>query len=331
MTPAEPLRLVLLGASGFVGSAVLRAVLGGGARAPLVHALVHHTRPKAIAPYIRLFPGSVTALPDGLLPDAPHVILHCASKQIDRDGSGYGVNPDGIAALAAAATSQTRAVLFLSSFSVYGEAAQLGITEDVAPRPDSSLARSRAACEAQLEALAAAGRFAVASLRTRLIVGRGDRHVLPALLRLAQSRIAIGSGTQRLTIIDVDDLAQVLLRLAENMLREDPQRPGFTAYNTGYHRPIAVGEIFELIAQRFGTLRPLWRLPADQRLIRALRALPSRRLRETAQRLQLIGADHYGSIARLEMQLGGRLLATDPREAIRRATLALFMEQQAWH
>ena len=90
----------------------------------------------------------------------------------------------------------TRAVLFVSSFSVYGEGPQRGVEETAPQRPETPLARSRAACEERLAQLAAHGHCAVTVLRTRFVLGAGDRHVLPGLAGRRELHLAPGAVEQ---------------------------------------------------------------------------------------------------------------------------------------
>lgn len=301
--------LVLLGARGFVGSAVLRQLQG---RAGDTRVLVHRAVPAGLPVSAVLHEGSLTALPEGLWPDAPHVVIHCASKQIDHDGRGFGVNLQGIESLCRAITPQTRAVLFVSSCSVYGDGAQRGVREDAPLRPATALARSRAACEARLAQLAAQGRCRVEVFRPRFVLGQGDRHVLPGLARLVRRGFTLGHGQQRFSVIDVDDFARILRARAEAALR---LTPGFDAFNVGYASPLALHEIVAALAERQGVPPPRWRIPVHPTLLNALGWLPGL----PVHRLRLLGLDHQLDVRRLHARLPAPWLALDPRIALRRA------------
>lgn len=304
-----PLQLVLLGAGGFVGSALLRQLEG---RAHGTQVLVHRSVPAPASAAVTLHPGSLTDLPAGLWPDVPHVVIHCASKQIDHDGTGFGINLRGIEALCRAITPQTRAVLFASSCSVYGEGAQRGVNEDAPLRPGTPLAQSRAACEARLGQLAAQGRCRVEVFRPRFVLGQGDRHVLPGLARLVRRGLTVGRGQQRFSVIDVDDFARILLARAEAAMQS---LPGFEAFNVGYSRPLALHEIQGALAERLGVPPPRWRIPVHPVLLGALAWLPGL----PVHRLRLMGLDHHLDVRRLHAQLPAPWLALDPLVALRRA------------
>lgn len=315
-----PLRVVLLGASGFAGSAVLRQLeqLASGGTACEAHLLVHRTAPSHVPTFAQLHPGSLTDWPAGLLPSEPHVVIHCASKQIDSDGSGFGVNLAGIEQLCRAATPATRAVLFVSSYSVYGEGAQQGVDETAPLQPETALAASRAECEARLALLAASSTCRVVVLRTRFVLGHGDRHVLPGLAKLARSRLQLGSGRQRYSVIDVDDLARTLLHFAQATLQGQIDAP-FEVYNAAYERSISLQDIRAALAEKLPTRTPWWRVPVSPGFWRVMTRLPSSKLRQLAHRVNLMGLDRYGSVAKLQAALGPSWLKTDPRDVVLRA------------
>ncbi|WP_169788036.1 NAD-dependent epimerase/dehydratase family protein [Caldimonas brevitalea] len=330
--PASDRGVVLLGATGFVGSAVVRQLatqVSCGRRFGDVRLLVHRRRLPLLPDGASVHAGSVAALPDGLLPAFPHVVIHCASKQIDHDGSGFGVNVTGVEHLARAVNRETRAILFVSSHSVYGEGPQRGVREDAPLQPASPLALSRAQCETALAALAARGACAVSVFRTRFVLGPGDRHVLPGLARLLAAGLSVGNGDQRYSVIDVDDFARILLAFAERHLNGTAPRARFEAYNVGYERPISLGEIRALLDERQPLPPPRWRLPVYEPLLRLIGRLPAARLRQMVQRLRLVGHDHYGDVAKLRAALGNDWLQTDPREAVRRALQGLHVEGRA--
>lgn len=301
--------LVLLGASGFIGSALLRQLQG---RAGDTRVLVHRKAPAGGPTSAVLHPGSLTELPAGLWPSEPHVVIHCASKQIDHDGSGFGVNLQGIEALCRAITPQTRAVLFISSCSVYGDGAQRGLSEDAPLRPSTPLAQSRAACEVRLAQLAAQGRCRVEVFRPRFVLGQGDRHVLPGLAKLVRRGFTLGRGQQRFSVIDVDDFARILLARAEAAMHGGP---GFDAFNVGYARPLAWHEIVATLVERLEVAAPRWRIPVHPVLLNMLACVPGL----PVHRLRLLGLDHHLDVSRLASQLPGPWLALDPLVALRRA------------
>jgi nucleoside-diphosphate-sugar epimerase len=319
MERARPvLRVVLLGASGFVGRAVLRQ-LARYSGPKEIHVLIHRTPLTQRVDAVRQFEGSLTELPPGLFPEAPHVVIHCGSKQIDRDRSGFVENLRGIDHLVESVNHYTKAIFYASSCSVYGDGPQRAVTEESALSPQSELARSRAACEARLAGFAAQREIKAVVFRPRFVVGAGDCHFLPGLMKLARSGLQIADGEQRYSVIDADDYAEVMLDMARQVLEgRGPQR-AFETFNVGYERAIALREIRAVLAEvtSFGPVR--YRVPVSNAVLRLMEWLPSKRLRQLAQRLRLIGYDHYGTIQKLASRLDNNVLRADPADAVRKA------------
>jgi nucleoside-diphosphate-sugar epimerase len=317
-SPRPVLRIVLLGASGFVGRAVLRQL----ARYPgprEIHALIHRTPLELWPDTVKQHEGSLTDLPETLFPQAPHVVIHCGSKQIDRDGTGFDENIRGIEHLADAVNAHTQAILYASSCSVYGDGPQRAVTEDCAIQPQSELARSRAACEDRLASLAEQRRIRAVVFRPRFVLGAGDRHFLPGLMKLARSGLQIADGEQRYSVIDADDYAGVMLDVARQILEGRGSLQSFEVFNVGYARAIALREIRAVLAE-VAPLGPVrCRIPVSDAILRLLDMVPSQRLRQLAQRLRLIGYDHYGAIQKLASRLDHNVLQTDPADAVRKA------------
>lgn len=315
------LNLVLLGGSGFLGQAVLRQLQAGSGDCQ-VHCLVHR-RPVPAYPFVRVHHGQLESLPADVLPEEPHVVIHCASKQVDHDGTGFGSNLRGIERLLARLTPQTRGIVYVSSFSVYGDGAQVAIDEGSPLRPHTPLARSRAECEQRLLAHASTA-CPVTILRARFVVGEGDQHFLPGLAALARRRVRIGSGRQRYSLIDVDDYARVILSLARRWQDpdRDPAAPPGEVFNVGYRQPIAFNDIAHALCQQGGHPPACYSLPSGNLLVRALHRLPGYG-QKLSERLQLLGFDHYGDVSRLAAALGTTVLERSPQQAVQTAIKAL--------
>lgn len=316
------LRIVLLGASGFLGGAVLRQMKALD-RPREAHCLAHR-RPIPKHDFIQLCPGEVSTMPAGLLPPEPHVVVHCASKQVDTDGLGFASNLHGVDRLLAMANPFTRAIVYASSFSVYGDGPQAGVTEDTALQPHTALAKSRAECEARLLSGARVGGVPVAVLRARFVFGEGDCHFLPGLLRLARAGVKPGSGRQRFSVIDVDDYAKVILSLARRFLDEEPGSSTVPAvFNVGYRQPVSWQDIADILCEAAGCPPARIPVPVNRAVLRGLGALPLETTRRLVERLQLLGYDHYGDVSRLAATLPIPVLDRDPRQVIAAAVAAM--------
>lgn len=325
----SPMRIVLLGASGFVGRAVLRAMANrkGEKEARL---LVHRSLVPIAYDFASPYQGSMTTLPVDLFPSAPHVVIHCANKQIDQDGSGFEENIQGIHALSRAVNRHTKAILYASSFSVYGEGAQRGVSEDAPLAPQTALARSRVECEAKLAEASAASGIPVLALRTRFIIGDGDKFFLPGLIKMACGGMQLGDESQRFSLIDVDDYADVMLDIAHKALSSSLPPTSFSAFNVAYETPVSLTEIREVLQDIFNLRMPRHELDISERYLQSLEGLPVASINQLAQRLRLVGYDHYGQVKKLAAFLGSDLLKADPRLAVRKAA-AVLARRSDWH
>lgn len=308
-----PVHIVLFGATGFVGSAVLRQSRRLDCK---LRVLVHKRVPPQLPADAAAFAGSVQRLPTGLLPDEPHVLIHCATKQVDADGSGFNENQRAVEALCEQLNPHTKAVLYASSCSVYGSGPHRGVDEDQPLNPSTALAHSRAECESLLALLGAQGRCRVETFRPRFIIGSGDRFMLPMLMRLTSRRITVGSGQQLYSVIDVDDYARVLLSRAESAVVAPP---GFEAFNVAYDRPLSLQHAQLALAQHLGWGRPCWRVPACLGLASALSQSAFARLRRLGELMSLVGQDQFFNTRRLGRELPSALLSVEPIKALQHA------------
>jgi len=317
-----PIRLLLLGGSGFVGSALLREL----ASLPLgsVHARALLRRPDAVAdrPFLEKVAGSLESPPSDLAPREPYVLVHLAVKQIDADGTGYdATNVGATRAMLASLRGPPAGILYGSSMSVYGQAAQDGVSEDAPLVADTALGKSRALAEAEVETFAAARGLSAFAMRPRFVLGEGDRFVLPALAKLARRRVALGTGEQRFSIIDVADYARVILLLAHHAL-EAPgaDKARVRAFNVGYTRPVSFREIGDALAGALDAKPPRFRVPVSRTITRMLHGVGAAAV---ATRLELVGLSHWGDVGALAGAIGESVLGQDPLPVLARAAARL--------
>jgi nucleoside-diphosphate-sugar epimerase len=274
--------------------------------------------------------GDLERLPASLFPREPYVVVHVASKQIDRDGSGFdAVNVGGTRALLGALTPACRGVIYGSSISVYGQGAQEGNDEDAPLSPDTPLARSRVDAERAIFDAARSRGFDAFALRPRFILGRGDRFTLPGLVRLFARGISLGSGAQAFTIVDVADYAEVVLRLADRIARGETARGQCAALHVGYRRAVTLDEIHRTLSCAFPLPRVRVRVPVTPRITRTLARVPSASVRAATTKLELMGLSHRVSVGRLAGQIGGDLVDRDPLLTLQSAAHALHREASA--
>ncbi|RKG61628.1 NAD(P)-dependent oxidoreductase, partial [Corallococcus exercitus] len=172
--------VVLTGATGMVGQAFLRQ---RGAHS--VHALVRSPDGRDWGEGVHVVQGDLHGIPDALFPPYPYVVLHLAMKQRDTDNTGFErTNVDGTRRLLSRLRGDCRGVLLGSSMSVYGPGPHRGVKEVHPLRPITALARSRVAAEDVVMEHAVRTGLHAALLRPRFLLGRGDRFVLPAMVKL---------------------------------------------------------------------------------------------------------------------------------------------------
>jgi len=269
------MRMLVIGASGFVGAAVVEAageagweVRGAGHRRP-ARAM------DAVAVDLR-DPASVRSACRGAA-----VVVHAAGRAHMIGASGQdafdAVNVQGTATVveAAAAQSVERLVL-VSSVAVYGDPRPappvLGMDETAPCRPTSAYARSKLAAEVTAVAAAAAAGLNLVVIRLATVYGAGDPGNVARLMRaIDRGRFVwIGTGQNRKTLIHIDDAGHGLVAAAA------PDGPVGT-YNLGA-APVTMAAVVTELAQALDRAVPGVRLPAGACLTAAkvLRLLGSR-------------------------------------------------------
>lgn len=307
------MRVVLLGATGFVGARVLRALAA--ASIP-VTALVRGSAERLQSACDRVVVGALPDVPKSLFSDEPFVLVHAATKQRDEDGTGFAVNAAAARALLAVLPASCRGVVYASSVSVYGAGRQVDVDESTPVRPSTALAASRAEVERLFVAGCEARGAPATILRTRFVIGAGDRFTLPGLLRAFRRGVAIGDEAQRFTVVDVDDYAAIVVALAS------APRP-LGALHVGYRRPVALAEIREALAKRFALPPVRRRVRMASTVAAALSALPFARARSLGGTLELLAHDHVASVEALARTGFEAVVARDPRTALASAVAAL--------
>jgi len=303
--------IVLLGTTGYVGTAIVRQVSKTGGGTTKTTALVRDHK-KNLPASIDQVIGALPEVPSRLMPDDPHVIVHFATKNIDQDSSGFRtVNIDGTRQLMNKLNSATRGVIYGSSLSVYGRNPQNGHDESRLLAPNTHLAKSRVDAERIVLQTSTKHNISAAVLRPRFILGRGDRFTLPGLLSLTRKGRSVGSGEQQFTIIDVDDYANIVLKLAEQMLTAST--PFRESLHIGYRRPLSMTDIVACLCRVFDLEQPQKRIPTPKMLPALLRFLPHEGSRALAIKLELVGFSHVVSVEALACRIGEDMVDKDPK------------------
>jgi nucleoside-diphosphate-sugar epimerase len=289
--------VLVTGGTGFVGSAVLRALLDG-------------TRPE-LRPEIRVLTrrslpswmveaGAVEVRADLVDPATLRgvcrqvsTVVHLATH-IGGDGSECeAVNAEGtLALLAEARRAGTRRVVNVSTTSVYGNGVHRGVTEAaLAPTPVSATSRTRLTAERAVRAMGGI------VLRPNLIYGSGDIWFVPTLLRLLRQVPAwIEGGCARMSVVAAEDLGRVVASLA--LLPWEPTAGA--VFHVNHPEPVSVYALTRKVCGQLGLPLPEHDLP-----VAAHRALTRRAVPElTDHQYSLLAQDHWYSGDRIWRKTG---------------------------
>ena len=213
-----PLKIALTGATGFVGRAVVSALL---AKSFQVSALVRDPARAGMNSNVRQVQGDLQN--NGALDDLTRnadVVIHIAGVigALRRNDFSLANEQGSLAVAEAAARNGVKRFVHISSLaarepglSIYGASKRAG---EVAVKKFKS-------------------RMSVVILRPPAVYGPGDRGTLPLLRSLTQSFAIIpGTSTSRFSLIYVDDLARIIVEAAEATRTgvvelDDGQRQGY--------------------------------------------------------------------------------------------------------
>ena len=211
-----PLKIALTGATGFVGRAVVSALM---AKNNQVSALVRDQSRANLAADVRLVPGDLqngAALDD--LAKGADVVIHIAGVIGAHSRKDYfAANEQGALAVAEAAT-RNGVKRFIHISSLAARETQLSV-----------YGASKSAGETALERFSP--KMSVVILRPPAVYGPGDKGTLPLLRSLTQSLAVIpGTSEARFSLIYVDDLARIIVEAAR------ATRTGVVELDDGQHQ-----------------------------------------------------------------------------------------------
>ncbi|MEO6083043.1 MAG: NAD(P)-dependent oxidoreductase [Umezawaea sp.] len=289
-----PSDILVTGATGFVGTAVLRELVGRG-MGERVRVLTR--RP---VPWWMTEAGVTTWFGD--LTDAPSLaglctgittLVHLASQVGGDPALCTAVNEDGTAnILAEARDSGTTGVLYLSTCAVYRDGVHRGVAEPACGSglmtdPVSPTSRSRLAGERLV--LAAGGTV----LRPHLIHGTGDRHLVPALIRWIQAVPAwAAGGSACASLVAVADLAAAVAVLA---LNPPASRQDGDIFHVADPRPVRVRQLVTTMCELLDLPLPVVDLPLDEHRVRTRAELPAL----SDHQYSLLTRDHWYESSRI--------------------------------
>jgi nucleoside-diphosphate-sugar epimerase len=269
-------RLLVTGAAGFVGSALVAAL---GQDVPL--RLLAHRRPVGAPLTAEVVhadltqPGTLDGCCDGI-----DVVVHLASEVGRDEARCQAVNVRGTEhLLAQAARSGVRDVIYVSTAAVHGRGPHHDLHDSGPAAPVSAASRSRRRAE---ELVLTAGGVV---LRPFFTYGAGDRWFVPTLLRWLHTwpRIMLDGGSARQSVVAVEDLAAVIAAAATR-----PAAFGGSPFHVCEPLPVRTSDALATLAELFRLPPPRLSLPAAA----ALGTLRLCRLRALERRLELLGVEH---------------------------------------
>ncbi|MFF4505587.1 NAD-dependent epimerase/dehydratase family protein [Streptomyces sp. NPDC001401] len=264
-------KILVVGGTGFIGSAALRALAGDRTPKPgEVKALVRRVPEASEAvPGVEYVTGDLTdpASLRGVCHDI-HTVLHCASHIGADEDKCRAVNVDGTRALLSEAErADVHRTVLVSTTAVYGAGPHRDLTEhERTPAPASATSRTR--LQAEQTVLAAGGSV----LRPPLVYGAGDVWFVPSVAELLQRVPALPeNGRARLSLVAVDDLARLLATLA----RTPEHVPPGTVHHAAHPHAPTLRDLVVLLGDTLGLPAPQDGLALDDYLAR-LRETPGR-------------------------------------------------------
>ena len=266
------MRVLVTGASGFVGTALCRELL---ARGHTVRAAVRRLIPPGtVAPQLHqiLVPDIAAEFDRRALVDGVGTVVHLAaiahrSNQIE--GELRRVNCDAAVRLAQAAAG--RRFVFLSSVKVHGEDSGNGTyAEDDALNPQDSYGRSKLEAELALNETAARNGIELVIIRPPLVYGPEVKANFLRLIGWVDSGLPLpfASVRNRRSLVYVGNLVDAIARFAEHPAARGP-------FLVSDEERVSTPELVSRIARALE--RPARLFPAPPALLRAAGMIAGRR------------------------------------------------------
>jgi len=265
------MRILVTGASGFIGKALCRELL---AREHTVRAAVRETDSSAAAEVQQIAVPDIAAEFDRrALVGGVDAVVHLAAiaHRAVSDSELRRVNIDAAVRLAEAAAGTVRRFVFLSSVKVHGEDSGAGAySETEALRPEDSYGRSKLEAERALTELAARSGMELVLIRAPLVYGPRVKGNFLRLLRWVDSGVPLPFAMvrNRRSLIYLGNLVDAIARCAEHPAAQGP-------YLVSDEEMVSTLELVLRIARALE--RPARLFPAPQALLRIAGMIAGRR------------------------------------------------------
>ena len=269
------MRILVTGASGFVGTALCRELLARGHR---VRAAVRRPIPPGAVPpdlHQILIPDIAAEFDRRALVDGVDTVVHLAAiahRSHRRIGTEIRrVNCDAAVRLAEAAAGLAGRFIFLSSVKVHGEDSD-GTTygEKDALNPEDSYGRSKLEAERALTEIAGRNGIELVTIRPPLVYGPGVKANFLRLLGWVDSGLPLpfASVHNRRSLIYIGNLVDAIARCAEHPAARGP-------FLVSDEEAVSTPELVSRIARALK--RPARLVPVPAALLRAAGMIAGRR------------------------------------------------------
>ena len=262
------MRVLVTGAAGFVGRAVVHRLLERGDEVVALTRRAWPDRPPGVRSAVAdvLDAGATMRAIDGTEPDG---VCHLAALTRVRDSFRtptryFAVNVTGtlhvLQALAQLAerTGRVPRLVFGSTAAVYGLVGEQPIAEDAAPLPTTPYGATKLAADQAIGFQAATGALAAVSLRCFNVAGATPQTVDRDLTRVIPKTLAVAAGTEPHLVMNGDgssirDYLHVADLADAYAAALDAAEPGRHAvYNTGSSVPVSLRDVIDSVERVTG-------------------------------------------------------------------------------
>lgn len=265
------MRVVVTGGAGFIGSALVHAMVSAGAEITIIDDLstgsMANVHPAAAFRRVDIMDPE---LADVIAHARPEVVMHLAAQvsvaaSIADPDFDWRINVEGTRAVAEASVAAgARRMLFTSSAAVYGEPRELPLTESSPTDPAVPYGRSKLAGEAVMAKVLRPAGVDFACLRLANVYGprqraEGEGGVVAEFASRMAAGVKptiFGAGTQTRDFIYVADVVSAFVAMAEYEGALAAEGVSGPAYNVSTGRATSVNMLAE-------ALRMALRFPGD--------------------------------------------------------------------